>query len=53
MSDRRFARLAAGPCPPIADLLLALAAEFGPVEAAQAVERLDDDARALFDHGRR
>jgi regulator of sirC expression with transglutaminase-like and TPR domain len=43
-----FSRLACGGCPPVADLLLALAAEFRDVDAAAADERLDELARPLF-----
>jgi len=46
--ERPFAELAAGECPPYAELLLALSAEFGAVDTAWARERLDDDSRALF-----
>lgn len=45
---RSFARLAAGPCPPFDETLLALSAELGPVDCAAALGRLDDDARRLF-----
>jgi regulator of sirC expression with transglutaminase-like and TPR domain len=43
-----FSRLACGGCPPLADLLLALAAEFRDVDEAAAEERLDELARELF-----
>lgn len=43
-----YARLASGPCPPIADLLLALVAALGHADAPEALEQLDDHARALF-----
>ena len=43
-----FSRLACGGCPPLADLMLALAAEFRTVDAAAAEERLDEHARALL-----
>jgi regulator of sirC expression with transglutaminase-like and TPR domain len=45
---RPFADIAAGPCAAADDLLLALAAEFWPVDADAARARLDDDARRLF-----
>src|SRR5262245_17487607 len=43
-----FSRLACGGCPPLADLLLALAAEFRAVDETVAEERLDELSRALF-----
>jgi hypothetical protein len=43
-----FTRLACGGCPPVADLMLALAAEFRAVDAAAAEDRLDELARPLF-----
>jgi hypothetical protein len=43
-----FTELADRPCQDPADLLLALAAEFWPVDAGAALARLDDDARRLF-----
>ena len=43
-----FTRLATGGCPPLADLLLALAAEFRDVDAAAADARLDELALPLF-----
>jgi regulator of sirC expression with transglutaminase-like and TPR domain len=43
-----FTRLATGGCPPIADLMLALAAEFRDVDADAADQRLDDLALPLF-----
>jgi hypothetical protein len=43
-----FSRLACGGCPPLADLLLALAAEFHPVDGAAADARLDELALPLF-----
>lgn len=46
--SRSFARLAAGPCPPFDEVLLALSAELGPVDRAAALGRLDDHARRLF-----
>jgi hypothetical protein len=46
-----FSRLACGGCPPVADLLLALAAEFRDVDLAAADERLDELARPLFSFG--
>jgi regulator of sirC expression with transglutaminase-like and TPR domain len=46
-----FTRLATGGCPPLADLLLALAAEFRDVDAAAADARLDDLALPLFGLG--
>ena len=45
---RSFTTLAAGPCPPVAQLLLALSEGFGPIDAAATLDRLDDDARGLF-----
>jgi Transglutaminase-like superfamily len=44
-----FERLVAGPCPPPAGLLLALAAEFRPVRGAGTSFRLDELARGLFE----
>jgi Transglutaminase-like superfamily len=44
-----FTRLATGGCPPLADILLALAGEFHPVDPAAADARLDDLALPLFD----
>jgi hypothetical protein len=46
-----FADLAAGACPAYVDLLLALCAEFGPVDGDAVRDRLDDDSRALFGFG--
>jgi transglutaminase superfamily protein len=43
-----FTDLADGPCAASDELLLSLAAEFWPVDADEARERLDDQARALF-----
>ena len=43
-----FARLAAGPCPPFDELLLALSAELGAVDRAASLDALDDHARRLF-----
>jgi len=43
-----FLRLAAGPCPPFDELLLALSAEFGPIDRAAVLRGLDDHARQLF-----
>ena len=43
-----FTRLACGGCPPVADLLLALAAEFRDVDTAAADARLDELALPLF-----
>jgi len=43
-----FTRLATGGCPPIADLMLALAAEFHDVDADAADGQLDDLALPLF-----
>ena len=48
MPERAFHELAAGVCPAYVDLLLALCAEFGAVDADGVRERLDDDSRALF-----
>jgi Transglutaminase-like superfamily len=48
-----FSRLACGGCPPPAELMLALAAEFRPVDEAAADERLDELARPLFGLGPR
>lgn len=45
---KRFAELAASPCPPAADLLISLAAEFETVNAAAVQAELDDAARTLF-----
>ena len=43
-----FTRLACGGCPPVADLLLALAAEFRDVDTEAADARLDELALPLF-----
>jgi hypothetical protein len=43
-----FSELADGPCARADDLLLSLAAEFWPVDAAGARSRLDDESRRLF-----
>ena len=43
-----FTRLASGGCPPIADLMLALAAEFRDVDADAVDARLDELALPLF-----
>ncbi len=43
-----FTRLASGGCPPLADMLLALAAAFRPVDARAADGRLDELALPLF-----
>jgi hypothetical protein len=43
-----FTELADGPCTGADELLLSLAAEFWPVDAATARARLDDEARRLF-----
>ena len=43
-----FTRLASGGCPPLADLLLAVADAFRPVDAAAADARLDELALPLF-----
>jgi hypothetical protein len=43
-----FTHLASGECPPIADLMLALAAEFRPVDSAAVDARLDELALPLF-----
>jgi hypothetical protein len=43
-----FTRLATGECPPIADLMLALAAEFRDVDTDAADRRLDELALPLF-----
>src|SRR3954470_17685097 len=43
-----FTHLATGGCPPIADLMLALAAEFRNVDADAADQRLDELALPLF-----
>src|SRR5215203_7146964 len=43
-----FTRLATGGCPPIAELMLALAAEFRDVDTDAADRRLDDLALPLF-----
>jgi regulator of sirC expression with transglutaminase-like and TPR domain len=49
MDGTGFTRLATGGgCPPLADLLLALAAEFRDVDAAAADARLDELALPLF-----
>jgi hypothetical protein len=47
---RAFERLVnEGCCPPPGEMLLAVAAEFRPVDAAGASFRLDEQARELFD----
>lgn len=43
-----FTHLASGGCPPVADLMLALAAEFREVDADAADQRLDELALPLF-----
>jgi hypothetical protein len=43
-----FTRLACGGCPPVAEILLALAGEFRDVDAAAADARLDELALPLF-----
>jgi len=43
-----FTRLAAGPCPALADVMLAVAGEFGTVDRRRADDRLDEVARMLF-----
>jgi hypothetical protein len=43
-----FSRLACGGCPPLADLMLAMAAEFRMVDEPAAEERLDELSRPLF-----
>src|SRR4051794_10120753 len=43
-----FTHLATGGCPPVADLMLALAAEFRNVDADGADQRLDELALPLF-----
>jgi hypothetical protein len=43
-----FTHLASGGCPPIADLMLALAAEFRDVDTDAADQRLDELALPLF-----
>ena len=43
-----FTELADGPCTGADELLLSLAAEFWPVDAAEARARLDDESRRLF-----
>lgn len=43
-----FGHLAVGPCPPLADMCLAVAAEFRTVDADGAFHRLDELARPLF-----
>jgi Transglutaminase-like superfamily len=45
---RSFAQLAAGPCPPFDDVLLALSMELGSVDCATARGELDEHARGLF-----
>jgi hypothetical protein len=46
----KFARLVGGDCcPPPGEMLLAVAAEFRPVDAATVSFRLDEHARAMFD----
>jgi hypothetical protein len=52
MGRSSFAELASGPCPGYAELLLALGAEFGDVDADGTLERLDDASRELFGIGR-
>src|SRR5690349_17972010 len=43
-----FTRLACGGCPPVAELLIALAAEFRAVDTEAADARLDELALPLF-----
>lgn len=45
---RSFAQLAAGPCPPFDEVLLALSTELGVVDRAAALGGLDEQARRLF-----
>jgi hypothetical protein len=45
---RSFAELAAGPCPPFDEILLALSMELGSVDRATALDSLDEHARRLF-----
>jgi hypothetical protein len=47
MTEPPFARLAASPSAALADLLLALSAEFGPVDRRETRGGLDNQARAL------
>jgi regulator of sirC expression with transglutaminase-like and TPR domain len=47
-SASAFERLVAGPCPPPAELLLAVAAELRPVNLERTSFRLDELARGLF-----
>src|SRR6201991_3680022 len=46
-----FTRLATGGCPPVADLMLALAAEFHDVDSGAADAALDELALPLFGLG--
>jgi hypothetical protein len=46
--DRRFGTLATAPCPPFADLLIAVEREFRAVDFRATSDRLDDLARPLF-----
>jgi regulator of sirC expression with transglutaminase-like and TPR domain len=46
--EKGFARLACGGCPPLADLLLAMAAEFRAVDFAAADAALDELALPMF-----
>src|ERR1700742_3827063 len=52
MEGHGFTRLACGGCPPLADLLPALAGEFREVDTELADFRLDELARPLFGMGR-
>jgi hypothetical protein len=45
---KRFAELAASPCPPATDLLISLAAEFETVDPGAVHAELDEAARVLF-----
>lgn len=48
MTVTAYARLASGPCPNVADLLLSVAGALGHVDGPATLELLDDHARALF-----
>jgi Transglutaminase-like superfamily len=48
MTEWSFSAVASAGCPPLARMLTAIAAEFGPVDAGGIYDWLDDGARRLF-----
>jgi hypothetical protein len=48
MTGRSFSDLASADCPPFAQMLTAIAAEFAPIDSAEIDDWLDDGARRLF-----